>query len=98
MKKFKGKKLSTREVQRLVERCRPEDATYRIVPHGFRHSFCTEAAMTDNVNMSVIQKLAGHLSITSTQTYTKVYDNDVMKGYKRIVASRLALAENSKNS
>ncbi|WP_165823405.1 tyrosine-type recombinase/integrase [Metarhizobium album] len=46
------------------------------VPHAMRHTFCTRLVKA-NVNLAVIQKLAGHLRIETTLKYVHL-DDDVL--------------------
>ncbi|MGV8921654.1 MAG: tyrosine-type recombinase/integrase [Pseudomonas sp.] len=64
-----------------------EDREY--VPHVLRHTFCTRLVKV-NVNLAVIQKLAGHERIETTLKYTKV-DDDLLVEAIGSLASRVEL-------
>lgn len=49
-----------------------------ITPHKLRHSFATQL-LKDGVSIRVIQVLLGHSNLQTTQIYTTVVDEDLMK-------------------
>jgi integrase/recombinase XerC len=76
-----GTRLTPRSVQRMVKRWSiaggvQADAT----PHGLRHSFATHL-LDEGVDLCSIQELLGHASLASTQIYTKVSLDHLMKVY-----------------
>jgi integrase/recombinase XerC len=76
-----GRRLTPRSVQRMVKRWTvaggvSADAT----PHGLRHSFATHL-LDEGVDLRAIQELLGHASLASTQVYTKISLDHLMKVY-----------------
>ena len=68
---YQGGRLSTRSVQKLVNKYTARAGLGKMTPHSLRHS-CGTHLLNGGADIREIQEILGHQSITSTQIYTKV--------------------------
>ena len=77
----RGKRLGTRSVHRIVKRrARAAGIDRRVTPHTLRHTFATHM-LGEGADLRLIQELLGHSRLTTTQRYTHVSPEQLMKVY-----------------
>jgi integrase/recombinase XerC len=77
----RGGRLGARSVHRIVKRrARGAGIDRRVTPHTLRHTFATHM-LGEGADLRLIQELLGHSRLTTTQRYTHVSPEHLMKVY-----------------
>ena len=86
-----GGRLSTRSVQILVRKyALRAGLDGRVFPHLLRHTFATHL-LDGGADLRVVQELMGHASVSSTQIYLHVTEEQQRRVYEEAVRNQVKL-------
>ena len=78
-----GRRLSDRHIRNILRAALQRAAVQLpISPHGMRHSFATHM-LENGADIRTVQELLGHMSLSTTQVYTHVATDKLVRSYQK---------------
>jgi len=86
-----GRRLSTRDFQRITRNIGVAALGHAVNPHMLRHTFAT--MLLENTNLRVVQMALGHESLQSTQIYVHPNSDDMSRAVDALPTAATPSAE-----
>ena len=82
-------RLTPRSIDRVVQRYTLEAGLVKkVTPHTLRHSFATDLLL-NGADIRSVQTLLGHASITTTQIYTHITNQQLREVHEKFHGKQL---------
>lgn len=82
-----GRPITTRQVERIIEKAAEKAFGRKVNPHVLRHTFASKLMRV--TDMRTVQDMLGHKQLSSTQVYTHPNSDDKKKAIDRAACEEL---------
>ena len=79
-----GEKVQNRYMRAMIERVgKKAGINRRVHPHLLRHTYLTDL-YRETKNIRMVQKVAGHADLSTTEIYTHIYDEEIKEAMRKL--------------